>query len=91
VYFIGERADDGVREQGTSATRCTLPLSRSTFYIDMASKGWLNIEAAGGLIPETSFWEGDSAFSALGLTRQQRLYGFIGWCAAAMVLLMRKS
>lgn len=45
-----------------------------------ASKGWFNLEAAGGAIPDTQFFEGDSAFKFLGLTRTQRLYGFVGWC-----------
>jgi hypothetical protein len=43
------------------------------------SKGWFNLETAGGAIPETQFFEGESAFKALGLTRTQRLYGFAGW------------
>ena len=43
----------------------------------MSSKGWFNLEAVGGTIPETQFFEGDSAFSSLGLTRTQRLYGFV--------------
>lgn len=30
------------------------------------------------MIPETQFFEGDSAFKFLGLTRTQRLYGFVG-------------
>jgi hypothetical protein len=45
----------------------------------MSSKGWFNLEAVGGTIPETQFFEGDSAFSSLGLTRTQRLYGFAAW------------
>ena len=45
----------------------------------MSSKGWFNLEAVGGTIPETQFFEGDSAFHALGLTRMQRLYGFGAW------------
>jgi hypothetical protein len=45
----------------------------------MSSKGWFNLETAAGTIPETQFFEGDSAFSSLGLTRMQRLYGFAGW------------
>lgn len=47
----------------------------------MASKGWFNLESgsAASVIPDTSFFEGDSAFSFLGLTRTQRLYGFAGW------------
>jgi len=44
----------------------------------MAPKGWLNLEAVGGTMPETQFFEGDSAFKFLGLTRTQRLYGFVG-------------
>ncbi|KAG6379128.1 SFT2-domain-containing protein [Boletus reticuloceps] len=45
----------------------------------MASKGWLNLESAGGLVSDAHFFEGDSAFNFLGLTRTQRLYGFVGW------------
>ena len=45
----------------------------------MAPKGWFNLETAGSAIPETQFFEGDSAFKFLGLTRMQRIYGFIGW------------
>ena len=45
----------------------------------MSSKGWFNLETAAGTIPETQFFEGDSAFKSLGLTRTQRLYGFVGW------------
>jgi len=44
----------------------------------MPSKGWFNLESAGSMIPETQFFEGDSAFKFLGLTRIQRLYGFVG-------------
>ncbi|KAG0706309.1 SFT2-domain-containing protein [Suillus ampliporus] len=44
----------------------------------MPSKGWFNLETAGSIIPETQFFEGDSAFKFLGLTRTQRLYGFVG-------------
>ncbi|EIW60518.1 SFT2-domain-containing protein [Trametes versicolor FP-101664 SS1] len=51
-----------------------------------ASKGWFNLEAAGGAIPDTQFFEGDSAFKFLGLTRTQRLYGFVGCLAAGFVL-----
>ena len=50
-----------------------------------SSKGWFNLESAAGTIPETQFFEGDSAFKALGLTRTQRLYGFAGWCVLAVV------
>ncbi|KAI0664943.1 hypothetical protein C8Q70DRAFT_940890 [Cubamyces menziesii] len=50
------------------------------------SKGWFNLEAAGGAIPETQFFEGDSAFKFLGLTRTQRLYGFIGCLIAGFAL-----
>ncbi|KAI0306775.1 SFT2-domain-containing protein [Multifurca ochricompacta] len=52
----------------------------------MSSKGWFNLEAAAGTIPETQFFEGDSAFKALGLTRTQRLYGFAGCYAIGFVL-----
>jgi len=52
----------------------------------MSSKGWFNLEAVGGTIPETQFFEGDSAFSALGLTRMQRLYGFAACYLAGLVL-----
>ncbi|KAF9228664.1 SFT2-domain-containing protein [Gyrodon lividus] len=55
----------------------------------MSSKGWLNLESAGGMIPETQFFEGDSAFKFLGLTRTQRLYGillFLGQLGSFAVL-----
>jgi len=52
----------------------------------MSSKGWFNLEEVGGTIPETQFFEGDSAFKSLGLTRTQRLYGFVGCYAAGLVL-----
>lgn len=52
----------------------------------MASKGWFNLEAAAGTIPETQFFEGDSAFKFLGLTRTQRLYGFAGCLALGFIL-----
>ncbi|KDQ60637.1 hypothetical protein JAAARDRAFT_124780 [Jaapia argillacea MUCL 33604] len=51
-----------------------------------SSKGWFNLETAAGTIPETQFFEGDSAFSFLGLTRTQRLYGFAGCLAIGFVL-----
>ncbi|KAH9997502.1 SFT2-domain-containing protein [Russula vinacea] len=52
----------------------------------MSSKGWFNLEAVGGTMPETQFFEGDSAFHALGLTRTQRLYGFAACYLAGLVL-----
>jgi len=52
----------------------------------MSSKGWFNLETAAGTIPETQFFEGDSAFKALGLTRTQRLYGFAGCYGIGLVL-----
>jgi len=52
----------------------------------MASKGWFNLDTVAGTIPETQFFEGDSAFSFLGLTRMQRIYGFVGCEAIGFVL-----
>jgi len=52
----------------------------------MPSKGWLNLETAGSAIPETQFFEGDSAFKFLGLTRTQRLYGFVGCLIIGFIL-----
>jgi len=52
----------------------------------MANKGWLNLETAGSVIPETQFFEGESAFKFLGLTRTQRLYGFVGCLIIGFVL-----
>jgi hypothetical protein len=52
--------------------------------LNMNSKGWFNLETAAGTIPETQFFEGESAFSSLGLTRMQRLYGFAGWCVVTL-------
>lgn len=39
------------------------------------AKGWLNLEAA----TDAQMFTEDSAFSFLGLTRTQRIYGFVGW------------
>jgi len=53
----------------------------------MSSKGWFNLEAArNNPLSDTQFFEGDSAFSFLGLTREQRLYGFIGCLIVSFVL-----
>ncbi|KAJ7582603.1 Got1/Sft2-like family-domain-containing protein [Mycena floridula] len=52
----------------------------------MASK-WLNLESGvAANIPETQFFEGDSAFKFLGLSKTTRLYGFIGCLATGFVL-----
>ncbi|KAG7086568.1 hypothetical protein E1B28_002515 [Marasmius oreades] len=52
----------------------------------MSNKGWFNLETAGAGIPETQFFEGDSAFKFLGLSRKQRLYGFIACLAVGFLL-----
>jgi len=52
----------------------------------MANKGWFNLESIGAGVPETAYFEGDSAFKALGLTRTQRLYGFGGCLAIGFLL-----
>jgi len=44
------------------------------------------LEAVNGVIPETQFFEGESAFKFLGLTRTQRLYGFVGCLAIGLIL-----
>ncbi|KAF8969898.1 SFT2-domain-containing protein [Flammula alnicola] len=49
-------------------------------------KGWLNLEAGSSVIPDTSFFEGDSAFKFLNLSKTTRLYGFIGCLIAGFVL-----
>ncbi|KAG9085302.1 hypothetical protein FRC07_013414 [Ceratobasidium sp. 392] len=45
-------------------------------------KGWLNLEG----VTDQQMFDNDSAFSALGLTRTQRLYGFVGCLAIGFVL-----
>ncbi|KAK7440201.1 hypothetical protein VKT23_017143 [Stygiomarasmius scandens] len=52
----------------------------------MSSKGWFNLESAGVGIPETQYFEGDSAFKFLGLSRTTRLYGFVGCLVVGFVL-----
>jgi len=49
-------------------------------------KGWFNLEAGGSVVPDTSFFEGDSAFKFLNLSRTTRLYGFAGCLIAGFVL-----
>lgn len=54
----------------------------STSKIAMApGKGWFNLESGTSVIPDTSFFEGDSAFKFLNLSKTTRLYGFAGWWA----------
>ena len=45
----------------------------------MARNGWFNLEAGSNMVPETPFFEGDSAFKSFGLSKTARLYGFIAW------------
>ncbi|KAJ3574562.1 hypothetical protein NP233_g1678 [Leucocoprinus birnbaumii] len=45
----------------------------------MPGKGWFNLEAGTSVVPETQFFEGDSAFKFLGLSKTTRLYGFFAW------------
>jgi len=52
----------------------------------MASKGWFNLESAGTGIPETQYFEGDSAFKFLGLSRTTRLYGFVACLGIGLLL-----
>ena len=46
----------------------------------MSSTGLFHLEVAAGTVPDTQFFEGDSAFKSFGVTRTQRLIGFAGWC-----------
>ncbi|KAF9049340.1 SFT2-domain-containing protein [Hymenopellis radicata] len=50
------------------------------------AKGWFNLESASSVVPENQFFEGDSAFKFLGLSRTTRLYGFIGCMAVGFIL-----
>ncbi len=54
----------------------------------MPSKGWFNLEAGTSVVPETQFFEGDSAFKFLGLSKTTRLYGFIAWCVFSLFPLL---
>lgn len=42
--------------------------------------GWFNLEGGKSVLPETQFFEGDSAFKSFGLSKKTRLYGFVAWC-----------
>lgn len=52
----------------------------------MAGKGWFNLETASSVVPENQFFEGDSAFKGLGLSRTTRLYGFVGCLIVGFIL-----
>ncbi|KAH7107771.1 SFT2-domain-containing protein [Auriculariales sp. MPI-PUGE-AT-0066] len=52
----------------------------------MAGRGWLNLESATNLVPENQMFENESAFKWLGLTRTQRLWGFIICAVVGFVL-----
>ncbi|KZV85099.1 SFT2-domain-containing protein [Exidia glandulosa HHB12029] len=43
----------------------------------MPGQGWFNLETATNALPENQIFENESAFSFLGLTRTQRIWGFI--------------
>jgi len=45
-------------------------------------KGWLNLEG----VTDQQMFDNESAFSGLGLSRTQRLYGFVGCLAIGFVL-----
>ena len=42
-------------------------------------RGWFNLEAGTGVIPDSTFFEGEPAFKFLNMSRTTRLYGFAGW------------
>jgi len=50
------------------------------------TRGWFNLEAGGSIVPETQFFEGDSAFKSFGLSKTARLYGFIACVAIGFIL-----
>lgn len=52
----------------------------------MTRNGWFNLEAGGNIVPETQFFEGDSAFKSFGLSKTARLYGFIACMAIGFIL-----
>ncbi|PFH50052.1 hypothetical protein AMATHDRAFT_4301 [Amanita thiersii Skay4041] len=51
-----------------------------------SNRGWFNLDSLGGAMPETQFFEGDSAFKFLGLSKKARLYGFISCLAVGFIL-----
>jgi len=52
----------------------------------MPGKGWFNLESGSSVIPETQFFEGDSAFKFLGLSKTTRLYGFFACLGIGFLL-----
>ncbi|KAF8717634.1 hypothetical protein AX14_012077 [Amanita brunnescens Koide BX004] len=52
----------------------------------MSNRGWVNLESVGNVVPESQFFEGDSAFKFLGLSKTTRLYGFISCLAVGFIL-----
>ncbi|EJD53265.1 SFT2-domain-containing protein [Auricularia subglabra TFB-10046 SS5] len=52
----------------------------------MAGQGWFNLESATSALPENQLFENESAFKFLGLTRMQRIWGFIICSAVGFVL-----
>jgi len=51
-----------------------------------ARNGWFNLESATSALPENQVFENESAFSFLGLTRMQRIWGFVICSAVGFVL-----
>lgn len=50
----------------------------------MSRNGWFNLEG-GNIVPETQFFEGDSAFKSFGLSKKARLYGFFAWYGSILI------
>ncbi|EAU88360.1 hypothetical protein CC1G_05126 [Coprinopsis cinerea okayama7 len=48
--------------------------------------GWVNLEAATNVIPDSAFSEGEPAFKFLNLSKKTRIYGFLGCLLFGFVL-----
>ncbi|TFK25085.1 SFT2-domain-containing protein [Coprinopsis marcescibilis] len=48
--------------------------------------GWVNLESAANVIPDSAFSEGEPAFKFLNLSKKTRIYGFLGCIIVGFVL-----
>ncbi|KAJ3508575.1 hypothetical protein NMY22_g16568 [Coprinellus aureogranulatus] len=60
--------------------------TRLKSWLRTMAGGWLNIEAATGVLPERELFQEESAFKYFNLSRTTRLYGFFGCLIIGFVL-----
>ncbi|QRV89518.1 transporter protein SFT2 [Ceratobasidium sp. AG-Ba] len=82
LYTVGARHVKHMVAIPGVANLPRIPTVYSSSTLDKMPKGWLNLEG----VTDQQMFDNDSAFSGLGLSRTQRLYGFVGCLAIGFVI-----